>query len=184
MTNEQRKFYKILHILFLIAAILPLMAIVMLVIIWTIQPFGNVSQFLLSVGPIEFIVPDDRIQGQMTLSPMFFITMILLLLLFTWLFLVIKDFFKNLTKRKVFIDKNTRNIRLVGLIIIIMAAFKNIPMMFLAKDLLHQINFDPLQFTLNYEFESGLLIAGIAIIAVSIVFNQAVKIAKENELTI
>ena len=65
-----------------------------------------------------------------------------------------------------------------------MSFFNNVPAVILANDFARSVDFSHVPYSISYDMEYGVLFAGLATLAVAQIFNQAIKIAEENNLTI
>jgi len=186
MTNGQRIFYKMMHVVTFIAIIGASLGMLVLAGIWIWKPSvgsENVS-YGLELGVLSFDFPQEFVGDGFIFSNLFFISLMVLLLLYILLLINVKKFFKNLVHQRLFVASNANAIRNVGWVIITLSIFNNIPAVIAVLDVSKHVDFSNVPYTINYEFEMGLLFAGLAILAVGQIFKQAVKIAEENELTI
>ncbi|QQK81425.1 DUF2975 domain-containing protein [Salicibibacter cibi] len=181
MTKGKKIFYKVMHIISIIGIIGMMLGVLFLTAIWIFQPVGDASSYSIGLGVFSFDIPQEV---GFFFSHMFFVSLIVMLLLLIALLMSIRKFFKNLSNKYIFIQQNANNIRNVGWILIFLSFLSNVPAIILANDFVGSVDFSNVPFSISYDMEYGMLFAGIAILAVAQIFNQAVKIAEENQLTI
>jgi len=184
MTKAQKTFYKIMHVVSIIAIIGVLLGGVLLAAVWIWQPAGENVTYGLELGALSLDFSEEMIIQEFFFSHLFFITVIVVLLVYFLLFVNIKKFFKNLIHHHLFVHSNANAIRNVGWILIVMGFVNPIPAVIAVSDMLQHVDFTNAAYTINYEVQMGVLFAGLAILAVGQIFKYAVKIAEENELTI
>lgn len=184
MTNGQKNFYKFMHVLSIISIIGILLGFVTLVGIWILKPIGGNTSYGLDLGVLSFDFSQEMLGNDFFFSDTFFITLLGTLLIAAFLLVNVKSFFKNLISNNIFLYSNANAIRNVGLIVILMSFFNNIPAIIAVNDISKNIDLSNVPYAINYEIEYGLLFAGLAILAVGQIFKKAVKVAEENELTI
>lgn len=184
MTNGQKNFYRILHILSIIGIIGLILGMIALLFIWILKPIGEGTFYKINSGILSFTLSQEMVGEDFFFSNIFFLSLIVALLIIIVLLVNVKKFFKNLINNNVFVVSNADNIRNVGWIVIILSLLKNVPTIFLANDISKSIGFSDVPFSINYGIEYEILFAGLAILAVSQVFKRAIVIAEENKFTI
>lgn len=185
MSNKQRIFYKVMHIISVIAIVLNIIGVLFLFLSWFMNAAGKAASYEIEAGVLSFAIPENLVEDGFAVTPLFFITSItlsgaILVLLFNTM-----KIFSNLKKQAIFIPKNASYIRNIGWIVIILSVIKNIPEFIQIWGLRTQMDsIMNVSFSVVYELDFGLLFSGLSILAIALIFKQAVKIAEENQLTI
>lgn len=184
MKKGQLKFYKIMHIISIIALVIIGLGIVVTLGLWIFHPTFDSVEYYLQLGMLTFDLPSEKLSGGLALSNGAYITGLIQFILIGFLFWNVKTFFKNLRNEQIFIMSNVYALRNVAVFFIIQSVYYHVPEYFILVDHLKLLDFGQANITINLSYESGFLFAGLAILAVAQVFREAIKIKEENELTI
>lgn len=95
-----------------------------------------------------------------------------------------KVLFRNTGNGLLFVRSNSAAIFTIGTIMLINSIVGNIPTVYMANKVAPLINLTHGSLDISYSVNSPLLYSAIFIILLGVFFNKAIKIEKENELTI
>lgn len=182
MSKGQRSFYRLMYILSLLPIVFILLAMGLLIYFWISK--ANELSYALTIGPLSIGISPDLLEGELVLSHLDFVLLIIYGGLFFVLFWNVKNFFLNLVNEKFFVMENVRAIRHIGISILILAFYNYIPFYTILLKLIDKLNIPGINLSVQIGIDYGLLFSGLAILAVSQLFKEAVRIKEENELTI
>lgn len=95
-----------------------------------------------------------------------------------------KVLFRNTGNGQLFVRSNATAILTIGTIMLISSLVSNIPKVYIANKVVPLIQLTHGSLDIAYSVNTPLLYSAIFIILLGVFFNKAIKIAKENELTI
>ena len=95
-----------------------------------------------------------------------------------------KILFRNTGNGQLFVRSNSVAIFIIGTIMLVSSLVSNIPNVYMANKVAPLIYLTHGSLDISYSVNKPLLYSSIFIILLGVFFNKAIKIAKENELTI
>ncbi|MFJ7744628.1 DUF2975 domain-containing protein [Peribacillus sp. NPDC097295] len=95
-----------------------------------------------------------------------------------------KVLFRNTGNGQLFVRSNAKAIFTIGTIMLISSLVSNIPKVYVANKVAPRIHLTHGNLDIVYSVNTPLLYSSIFILLLGVFFNKAIKIAKENELTI
>jgi len=102
----------------------------------------------------------------------------------TIMFWNFKILFSNAANDILFVESNTKAVFTIGIVLLISSLVSDIPKVYLANQLAPFIHLTKGNLEISYSMNSPLFVAAIFIILLGFFFKKAVKIVRENELTI
>lgn len=172
------KLYKWISYFFTFVMVVVILSSMLVSAVMLFRPEISSVNYSINLGVLVFQ------SNEIIVSNLFLIPLTLNVLLITLLIWNIRCFFKNLSKKSIFVIQNAKLITSTGIILVIMSVTANLAPFIAVQSLVPYLHNSLGEIVINYSVRWELVMGAIPVIVLGILFKEAVKIAQENELTI